>query len=87
MWAGCRGCRDVVRFTGVGLSLGAEVDLSEGAAWAAALPADATSEKRQEALALAVHAEVSSEYAAIAGCMGTGGDFAMDARCSRPWLA
>ena len=76
-----------VRFTGVGLSLGTEVDLSEGAAWSAALPADAPAEKRQEALALAVHAEVSSEYAAIAGCMGTGGDFAMDARCSRPWLA
>ncbi len=74
-----------VRFTGVGLSIAAEVDLSPDAAWAAGLAADA-SEARQAALAAAVQAAVAEEFAVIQGCMGTGGDFPLPPNCARPWL-
>ena len=76
-----------VRFTGVGLSVGSEVDVSDSAAWAAALPADAPPEARQKALADHVLACVTDEFNVIAGCMGTGGDFPLPAGCSRPWQA
>jgi glycerol-3-phosphate O-acyltransferase len=75
-----------VRFTGVGLSIGAEVDVSETAAWAKAVPADAPAEARQAALAAHVQAAVKEEFEVIAGCMGTGGDFPLPPGCSRPWL-
>jgi glycerol-3-phosphate O-acyltransferase len=75
-----------VRFTGVGLSVAEEVDVSDKGAWAAALPADATPEVRQAALASHVQAAVAAEFAVISGCMGTGGDFPLPPGCSRPWL-
>jgi glycerol-3-phosphate O-acyltransferase len=76
-----------VRFTGVGLAIAPEFDVSPDAVWAAALPADATAEQRQEVLARAVHSEVVREYEAIAGCMGTGSPFPLPPHCVRPWLA
>ncbi len=75
-----------VRFTGVGLSVGAEMDVSDAGAWAAGLAADAPAEERQAALATAVHAAVKDEFDTIAGCMGTGGDFPLPPNCARPWL-
>jgi glycerol-3-phosphate O-acyltransferase len=76
-----------VRFTGVGLALGQEVDVSEQADWAKALPEGASAEQRQAALAEAVHAEVVKQYNLIAGCAGTGADFPLPPHCERPWLA
>lgn len=76
-----------VRFTGVGLSVAPEMDLSPDGTWAAGLPADADADQRQGALSRAVHAEVAREYEAIAGCMGTGGAFPLPPNCSRPWLS
>ena len=75
-----------VRFTGVGLSLGAEVDVSDAGDWAKGLGAEATAEERQAALALAVHASVSKEFQDIQGCMGTGAPFPLPPQGARPWL-
>ena len=75
-----------VRFTGVGLSVGPELDFSDAGAWAAKLPADAPPEARQEALAREVHSAVVNEYKVISGCMGTGSDYPLPPNCARPWL-
>ena len=74
-----------VRFTGVGLSVGPELDVTDAGAWATTLSAEATPEARQEALAKAVHAAVIDEFNAISGCMGTGSDYPLPAECARPW--
>ena len=75
-----------VRFTGVGLGIGPELDVSDAAPWAAALPKDATPEARQEALAREVHSAVVKEFNVISGCMGTGADYPLPPNCARPWL-
>lgn len=74
-----------VRFTGVGLAVGAETNVADDAPWATQLAADAAPEARQAALAEHVLAAVTEGYTAIAGCMGTGGDFPLPANCTRPW--
>lgn len=76
-----------VRFTGVGLSVGPEVDVTDSGAWAAALPPGAPAEAKQAALAEAVHSAVAAEYDVIAPCMGTGSPFPLPPGCARPWLA
>jgi glycerol-3-phosphate O-acyltransferase len=74
-----------VRFTGVGLAVGAETDVSDDAPWAKQLAADAAGEVRQAALAKHVLDEVTVAYSAIAGCMGTGSAFPLPPDCTRPW--
>ena len=74
-----------VRFTGVGVAIGPETDVSDDAPWAKQLSADAAPEARQAALAQHVQEEVTNVYNTIAGCMGTGGDFPLPPNCSRPW--
>jgi len=69
-----------VNYTGCGISLGDEVDMTESGSWAKA-PED----QRLQVLTKTVYDSVMDQYNMIEGCMGTGSEFAAPASCERPW--
>ena len=75
------GEKRLVFFTGAGLSIGPEVDVS-GGKWAAGVP------EAESAAALAKHLYdlVCAEYDLVQGCTGTGAPFPLPPDSARPWL-
>lgn len=69
-----------VNYTGCGIALGDEIDMTESGSWA-----QAPEDQRLEVLTKTVYDSVMEQYAMIEGCMGTGSEFAAPVSCERPW--